>query len=196
VNRLEQVFRRAVADLSALQARWALVGGLAVSVLAEPRFTRDLDLALAVVGDPQAEAITSSFLGRGYRLHATVEQEAVGRLATVRLLPPGEPEEGIVLDLLFASSGIEPEVVGASEVLEALPGLHAPVVRLGHLLALKLLARSATRPQDQVDLIALLERADPQEIRRARESLALITERGFARGKDLAREFEELLESR
>jgi hypothetical protein len=194
VRRLEKVFRQAVADLSEIRARWALVGGLAVSVLAEPRFTRDLDLALAVDGDLQAEAIASSLLGRGYGLHATVEQEAVGRLATVRFLPPGEQEEGVVLDLLFASSGIEPEIVAVAETLEILPGLHAPVVRLGHLMALKLLARSADRPQDQADLLALLERANPQEIQRARGALSLITGRGFQRGKDLASEFEQLLE--
>jgi len=196
VKRLEGVFRRAVADLSEIKSRWALVGGLAVSILTEPRFTRDLDLALAVDGDLQAEAITSRFLGRGYRLTATVEQEAVGRLATVRLLPPGEPEEGVVLDLLFASSGIEPEIVDAAEALEILPGFQAPVIRLGHLLALKLLARSATRPQDQADLMALLERADPEEVRRATEALSLITERGFNRKKNLATELEELLRSR
>ena len=120
----------------------------------------------------------------------------MGRLATVRLLPPGEPEEGVVLDLLFASSGIEPEIVEAAEALEILPGFHAPVIRLGHLLALKLLARSATRPQDQADLMALLERANPEEVRRATEALSLIVERGFNRKKDLAAEFEELLQSR
>jgi hypothetical protein len=192
---LEEVFRRAVSDLAEIQAHWALVGGLAVSILTEPRFTRDLDLALAVAGDRQAERIASALLGRGYGLHATVEQEAVGRLATVRLLPPGEEEEGVVVDLLFASSGIEPEIVDAAEALEILPGLHAPVVRLGHLVALKLLARSAERPQDQTDLVALLKRADPQELRRAREGLALITERGFHRGKDLASELEQQLAS-
>jgi hypothetical protein len=35
---------------------FALVGGLAVSVPAEPRFTRDIDLAVAVAGDVEAEA--------------------------------------------------------------------------------------------------------------------------------------------
>jgi hypothetical protein len=196
VKRLEQVFRQAVADLAEIKVRWALVGGLAVSVLAEPRFTRDLDLALAVTGDRQAEAIASSLLGRGYRLQATVEQTAAGRLATVRLLPPGEQEEGVVLDLLFASSGIEPEIIEAAEVLEVWPGLRAPVIRLGHLVALKLLARSGARPQDQADLVALLARAEPQEIRRAQDALSLISARGFHRGKNLASEFEQLLEDR
>jgi hypothetical protein len=38
-------------DLSASRAPFALVGGLAVSVRTEPRFTRDADFALAAAGD-------------------------------------------------------------------------------------------------------------------------------------------------
>jgi hypothetical protein len=61
----------------------------------------------------------------------------------------GEDEEGIVLDLLFASSGIEPEIVMASEVLEILPGLELPVARTSHLIALKVLSRDdVRRPTD------------------------------------------------
>lgn len=36
---------RASRDLATLERGWALVGGLAVSVRTEPRFTRDVDLA-------------------------------------------------------------------------------------------------------------------------------------------------------
>jgi hypothetical protein len=48
-----------------------------------------------------------------------VEQEAVERLATVRLTVVDDVE-GPVIDLLFASSGIEREVVAAAESLELL----------------------------------------------------------------------------
>ena len=65
-------------------------------------------------------------------------------------------------------------------------GLTAPVARLGHLIALKVLARDdRTRPQDRVDLAALLTRADAAALAEARESLTLITRRGFQRGRDL-----------
>jgi hypothetical protein len=37
--------------------RFALVGGLAVSVRAEVRFTRDVDLAVAVSSDAEAESL-------------------------------------------------------------------------------------------------------------------------------------------
>jgi hypothetical protein len=56
-SHLEQVVRDAGEALEALGFEWALVGGLAVSARAEPRFTRDVDLAVSVVADRQAEAL-------------------------------------------------------------------------------------------------------------------------------------------
>jgi hypothetical protein len=68
---------------------------------------------------------------------------------------------GGVVDLLFASSGIEPEIAAAADALDVVPGLAVPTARMGHLIALKVLARDdRTRPQDRVDLPALLQRAD------------------------------------
>src|SRR4051812_17183338 len=96
----------------------ALVGGLAVSARTEPRFTRDVDLALSVRDDRHAERVVQHLLSHGYRVLGIVEQEAVKRLATVRFGQPGETSAGVVADLLFASSGIEPEIVAAAEPLE------------------------------------------------------------------------------
>ena len=107
---LEQV----LSHLQDQGARAAVLGGLAVSVWTEPRFTRDVDLAVAVQDDAVAELLIRRLTERGYRLVATVEQKVAARLATARLLPPGESEEGMIVDLLFASSGIEPEIVDAA----------------------------------------------------------------------------------
>jgi hypothetical protein len=49
--------RWAVADLDALRVPWALIGGLAVSVRVVPRLTKDLDFAVAVTNDPEAEDV-------------------------------------------------------------------------------------------------------------------------------------------
>ncbi len=59
--------------------------------------------------------VVNALLGKGYRLLASLEQEQTGRLATVRPQCPGEDETGIVIDLLFASSEIEPELVDAAD---------------------------------------------------------------------------------
>jgi hypothetical protein len=193
VNTLEEILRRIQAELDGLQKKWSLVGGLAVVVRGEPRFTRDADLAVAVAGDAEAESLVRWLQGRGYGVLATVEQQATGRLATVRLLPPGEDAEGIVVDLLFASSGIEPEVVTASEVLEILPGLRLPVARTSHLIALKVLSRDdVRRPTDLADLRSLIDRASTMDLQEAERLLSLITARGYHRDRDLLPSFHQL----
>jgi hypothetical protein len=55
MNRLEAALRRAAEDLDRSGRPWALVGGFAVSARAEPRFTRDVDIAVMVDGDRAAE---------------------------------------------------------------------------------------------------------------------------------------------
>lgn len=141
---LQDVLSCLVADLDQLRQRWALIGGLAVSVRSEPRTTRDI---------------------------------------TARLLAPGERADGTVVDLLFASSGVEPELVRHAEQLEVLPGLVAPVATLGYLLAVKVLAG---RPKDLIDIEALLEEATRDDVREARDLLGLIHERGYSRERTKA----------
>lgn len=196
MSALREAIRRVVADLTALDRRFALIGGLAVSVRAEPRFTRDVDVAVAVASDEEAEALAHELQGRGYRVLAVVEQKAQGRLATLRLDPPEQSLQGVVIDLLFASSGIEIEIAMAADSIEVFPGLMVPVARGGHLLALKVLARDdARRPQDMVDIRALVAACSPEDITLAREAVKLIERRGFARGRELPRLLEEVLDS-
>jgi len=189
MTRLEAVLRDLAAALDALDVGWALVGGLAVSARTEPRFTRDVDVAVAVTGDAAAEAVVHGLMRRGYRPETVIQHRPTGRMATVRLQPPpsGPRRAGIVVDLLFASCGIEPEVVASATRLEVLPSLRAPVARAGHLVAMKLLSRAKDRPLDEADLRALLEGADAGELRRARRAVTLIQRRGFNRRRNLVR---------
>lgn len=140
----------------------------------------------------EAESLIHTLQAGQYGIEAVIEQEAVGRLATVRLPLSTEPRAPVV-DLLFASSGIESEVVAEAEVMELLPGLRMGVARVGHLIALKVLSRDdVRRPQDLVDLRALLRVASPGELARARQGLAQIADRGFQRGRDLTSEMNSL----
>jgi hypothetical protein len=117
------------------------VRGLAVSVRAVPRFTKDADLAVMVSSDAEAERVVFDIARNGYQIVTLIEQTATGRLATARLsLEGGSPDDAVV-DLLFASCGIEPEVVAAAEAVELFAGLIVPVATVGHLIALKVLAR-------------------------------------------------------
>ncbi|MGH3982057.1 MAG: nucleotidyl transferase AbiEii/AbiGii toxin family protein [Pseudonocardiaceae bacterium] len=186
MNRVEAALRGIASDLNALRVGWALVGGFAVSVRTEPRFTRDVDVAVVVDDDPAAERLVRSLIEKGYRLDAIVEQDSVGRLATARMISPGADRLGVVVDVLFATAGIEPEIVAAAEVLEVLPGIVMPVATAGHLVALKLLARDDdTRPQDAADLRALHGVLGAADRTAARTATELIVERGFARGRPL-----------
>ena len=180
--------------LSGADRAWALVGALAVSARTEPRFTRDIDIAIAVADDADAENVVRYLAQRGYAVFSVVEQDATKRLATARLSGAALPgETPVIVDLLFASSGIEPEIARAAEVLTIVPGVDMPVARSGHLLALKVLSRSDGRPQDAADIVALLRVLDGPERARAFDAARLIADRGFARGKDLRAELTALL---
>jgi len=175
-------------DLESIGARWALIGGLAVGVRTEPRFTRDVDLAVVASSDEYADRFIFALRERGYRIAAVLEQSTNGRLATVRLLHPADDR---LVDLLFCSSGIEEAVVQSAGRLEISPGFSAPVAAPGHLIAMKILARDdKDRPQDRLDLKALLKISDSTELKRAEVALASIVEAGFHRGRDLKAEFQ------
>lgn len=192
MNLLEQALRQIAADLDALEVGWAIVGGLAVSARAEPRTTRDVDVAVAVATDAAAERLLLELQGRGYSVRAVVEHDVAGRLATTRLFAARQPE--LLVDLLFASSGIECEIVERADRLEILPEFVVAVASVGHLLALKVLARDdRTRPQDLDDIRALLAVANEHDLEEARLALRLIERRGYARGRHLSDRFADLV---
>ena len=115
LTRIQAALLRASSELTKLNLPFALVGGLAVSLRGEPRFTRDIDLAVSVASDRDTESIILALQAKRYRVFLLVEQESKGRIATVRLQAEAEEEEGVVVDLLFASCGIETELVHAAE---------------------------------------------------------------------------------
>ena len=186
MNHMEDLLRQIAALFDAPRQSWALVDGLAVSVRTEPRFTRDLDIAVAVADDHAAEALVYSLRAAGFRALATVEQQQTHRLATARMAPFGEQSQGMMLDLLFASSGIEAEVCGEAERLHMFSQLSVPVARLHHLIALKLLSRDdRARPQDAADLHQLILAAQPSDLAAARDAARLIETREFNRSRNL-----------
>jgi predicted nucleotidyltransferase len=194
MNTLVQALKQIVEDLNRRGDKWALVGGLAVSAQTEPRFTRDVDIVVTVLNDAEAEAFIRDLLSRKYRTIATVEQDATRRLSTVRFAPPGGDSAGVIVDLLFASSGIEPEIVAEAQVIEIMDGISLPVARIGHLLAIKILSRDdVNRPQDATDIQKLLAVSNDEELSVTKTSLGLIETRGFHRDKDLLADFEALL---
>jgi hypothetical protein len=184
---VEHELRRAVAEFDALRVRWAIVGGLAISVRSVPRFTKDLDFAVAVANDSEADDVVHRLRGRGYQPVEIVEQEYVERLSGVRLNRTGSD---VIVDLLFASSGIENEVVACATRLQVLPRLSAPVATAGHLIALKILAG---RNQDLTDLGSLIPAASAEDLDMARQAVRLIQARGFNREQEVVGDLEKLI---
>lgn len=197
MTRLQKALIRLDTDLRAGGFRYALVGGFAITLRAEPRTTRDLDVVLVVSGDQEAERVALVLRMRGYTDHpkgAAIERSD-GRLATIRLISPPVDEEGagVQVDLLVACAGIEPEVVAASQLLEVMPQVYVPVARSGHLVAMKVLA---ARPQDMEDVRMLLREMGEADLELAQESLVLIERRGFLEDstRGLLAELESILD--
>lgn len=179
--------QQAFTDLERFGAKSALIGGFAVSVRTKPRMTKDVDFSVAVADDSEAEVLIRSFVKSGYRIGSILEHEITGRLATARLYLP-EPEFESTepdIDLLFASCGIESEIVASATAVK-LPSIGPlPTARIGHLISMKVLAESDRRAKDREDLNSLIAIASKRELELARKGCQLIEERGFARGKNL-----------
>jgi Nucleotidyl transferase AbiEii toxin, Type IV TA system len=187
----EIVLADVVHHLRRLGRPFALVGGLAVSVRSEARFTRDVDLAIAAADDRDVERLVYELRAARYTPLASVEHLDRKRLSTVRLASPS----GIVVDLLAASSGIEAEVVARAtpEVFGNVGAL--PVARAEELLAMKVLSMSDRRLQDRIDAINLVAFDKRLDLDVVRANLGLITARGFHRDQDLLTKLSELLAS-
>jgi len=167
---------------------FALVGGIAASARGEARFTRDIDVAVAVTGDEEAGDLIFWLRGRGYVVIATVEHQVAKRLATARLRDPN----GVVCDLLFASSGIERETIETAEVTEVFPECAVPTARVEALLAMKVLAATSERPRDAGDIRAMVLANPTFDEARVEAYLALVEQRGYARGQKLLTKWRKL----
>ena len=190
--RPEDALAHAAAELRRRAKPFALVGGLAISVRGEVRATRDVDLAVAIPNDSELEKLVADLTQAGYRPVATVEQEARGRLAVVRLESP----VGFRVDLVAASCGIEPEIVAAATPVQFEGAGTVPVAIAEDLLAMKLLAAREGRARDWDDALGLLQVNPRLDLALVRQRLGLIAARGFARNEDLPAKLDELLARR
>jgi hypothetical protein len=191
-DHLADYARSVVEHLRSLKVEFAMVGGIAVSIRTLERFTKDIDIAISVESDSAAELLVNSFKGAGFLIAYYLEKEEDGTLMTVRLTTGGEVE--LFIDLLFATSGIESEVVANSMDTEVFPGFVDRVATIPSLLAMKVLSADwKIRPQDIFDIQNLLSEASPEQIAESRKLLNLITERGYNRDKDLQADLDKYI---
>jgi len=183
IDHLEEYVKLVASHLRRLKVEFAVVGGIAVSLRTIERFTKDVDFAISVSSDSEAESIVNALRSAGLRIAMFLDKDD-GGLMTVRL-KTGDDYETYV-DLLFATSGIENEVVASATSSEVFPGFIDRVATLPSLIAMKVLSADwKIRPQDVLDIQNLLSEASDADIAESRELLNLITERGYNREKDL-----------
>lgn len=185
--KLKEALADLAGQLSSAGASFAVVGGLAASARGEARFTRDIDIVIAVSSDDEAEGVVFQLTQQGYRVLATVEQDATHRLATARL----QHRSGVVCDLIFATCGIEREIVNGAESLELFDRV-VPTAAAEAIVAMKVLSASEQRPRDLGDLQAILRAQPDLDLALVLSLLNTIAERGFARGQNLVDKWADL----
>jgi hypothetical protein len=129
-----------------LKARWYLFGAQAVLLHGAPRTTQDIDVTVLT------EAPTATLLRalRAERIIPRFDDEAF--IAQTRVVPCEHRPSGWKVDVVLGGPGLE-ELIASQAIVRKLGGVSVPLLRLEHLLVLKVFAG---RPQDLADVSALL----------------------------------------
>jgi hypothetical protein len=127
----------------------AVIGGVAVSILGRPRFTRDIDVVVLVEEQQWAWFLSSgSKFGFRSRRPDALEFAGEARMLLVRHEP-----SGIDVDVSFASLPFEKELI-ARTVWRDVGGVHTPLPGVEDLIIMKAVAH---RSRDLSDIESLVE---------------------------------------
>jgi hypothetical protein len=130
-----------------LKVPWYLFGAQAVALYGVPRTTADVDVTL--VCDAEVGVVLDALRRSG--IEPLVDDVAF--IQRARVIPANHPVSGWRLDVVLGGAGLEQQF--AAEAVEIqIEKTRVPVLRLEHLLVLKVLAQ---RPQDLADVARLLE---------------------------------------
>ncbi|HTQ38984.1 MAG TPA: DUF6036 family nucleotidyltransferase [Pirellulales bacterium] len=149
---MDEILQTTLADairfLEAQQIRYALIGGLAASLLGEPRVTADVDLVIAADVD-HALRLVKALQGSKFRPLFDQVEEVVQKAF---ILPLKHRLTTVKVDLVLGLSGFEQQVIARAKPTE-IAGLTVSVATAEDLLIMKVLAG---RPQDEQDLHGLV----------------------------------------
>lgn len=160
-----------------LKVPWYLFGAQAVAVHGVPRATADVDVTVVGVDDPLA---LIRALARQGIICRTTDRSF---LEAAQVLPCLHRSTGWQVDVVLGHTGLE-RLLAEQAVTRAIGKAQVPVVRLEHLVVLKILAG---RPRDLGDVARLLE-AHPSTLDAAEvESLLGELEAALAEGGLIAR---------
>jgi hypothetical protein len=142
-------FKELLSVLNAHRVKYLVIGAYAVSIYAQPRATKDLDIL--VKADPEnAEAVFAALAQFGAPLQG---------LTTADFAEPGPffrmGREPVGVDILTAIQGVEFDEAWprrVEEIVDSPSGLRASFISSEDLIAAKL---AAGRPQDLADVDAI-----------------------------------------
>ena len=140
-------FFQVVAALDRIGAEYAVVGGIAVSFHAEPRYTKDIDLLFYAI---DIDRVRSELNGLGYKVEAkpwTFESSEI----TLYRFSKFEGEEHMMVDVMVGSEQEHEEIVRNAIAEETDYGM-VKVASKKDLIKMKRLRNSA---QDVADIEAL-----------------------------------------
>lgn len=172
--------------LEATRTQAVIVGGVAVSFLGRPRFTRDID-ALAILSEPQWEGALAAAPAHGIvpRIGNPLEFARRTRVLLLR-----HAESAVDIDVILGELSFEQSAVEHGRVYEV-GGVNVRLPRVEDLLIMKAVAH---RPQDLQDMEGLLDahpEADVDFVRQWVREFAAATAMS-----DLIDDFERLLSRR
>ncbi len=145
---LYEELRAVCSALDAAGIAYALVGGLAVSIYATPRATKDIDILSHGADYPE---LVKTLLPLGYRDLSGAMTFAGGRLA-IRRLTKLAGSEFLVIDVLLPRADPDLEAILSRRQLIEAQSQRLWIAPLDGLIALKRLRSS---PQDLADIAAL-----------------------------------------
>ena len=99
---------------------------------------------------------------------------------------------GVVCDLVFATPGVEAEVVETATMVDVFSELEVPTASPEALLAMKTLSATEQRPRDLEDLRAILDANPGYEEATVLDLLTKVASRGCARGQNLVEKWAAL----
>ncbi len=153
-------YHRALRCLTAERVRFVVVGGVAVNLQGVPRFTADLDVAVALDGDT-LQAAARALLGMGLVSRFPIQMEQLADIATVqtwiddrnlRALTYQDSENPLrQVDLLVATSVPYDEIERDAETMQS-GDLEIRVASIDVLIRMK---TGTGRAQDASDIDAL-----------------------------------------
>jgi len=149
-------FKELLSVLNAHRVKYLVVGAYAVSIYAQPRATKDLDILVKSDAD-NAQAVFAALAQFGAPLQGLTAADFAEPGPFLRL-----GREPVLVDILTAIPGVEFDAAWkrrVEEVIDPAGGLKASFISREDLIAAKL---ASGRPQDLADVDAIRKAAESQ----------------------------------